>query len=112
VIRDLEPLTGKYFGSIAWHPSADRVLYTAADDQFAESDVYTRSLTDDLPKRIESPKKIWEAWWSSDGSRIYATAARDATAGTPGVGDFDILELPGGRVVASVCRGDQRGQCR
>ena len=112
VIRDLEPLTAKYFGSIAWHPNADRVLYTAADDQFAESVAYTRSLADDLPKRIESPKKIWEAWWSSDGSRIYATAARDATAGTPGVGDFDILELPGGRVVASVCRGDQRGQCR
>jgi hypothetical protein len=111
-IRDLEPLRAKYFGSISWHPSADRVLYTAADDQFAESDVYTRALADDLPKRIESPKKIWEAWWSSDGSRIYATAARDASAGTPGVGDFDILELPGGRVVASVCRGDQRGQCR
>jgi hypothetical protein len=112
LIRDLEPLTAKYFGSIAWHPSADRVLYTTAGDQFAESDVYTRSLAEDLPKRIESPRKIWEAWWSSDGSRIYATAARDATAGTPGVGDFDILELPGGRVVASVCRGDQRGQCR
>lgn len=111
-VRELEPLTGKYFGSIAWHPSADRVLYTAAGDQFAESDVYTRSLAEDLPKRIESPKKIWEAWWSSDGSRIYATAARDPTAGTPGVGDFDILELPGGRVVASVCRADQRGQCR
>ena len=111
-IRDLEPLTGKYFGSIAWHPSADRILYTAAADQFAESDVYTRSLAEDLPKRIESPKKVWEAWWSSDGSRIYATAARDPTAGTPGVGDLDILELPGGRVVASVCRGDQRGQCR
>jgi hypothetical protein len=112
LIHDLEPLAAKYFGSISWHPSADRVLYTTADDQFAESDVYTRSLAEDLPKRIESPKKIWEAWWSSDGSRIYATAARDATAATPGVGDFDILELPGGRVVASVCRGDQRGQCR
>ncbi|HEY6202950.1 MAG TPA: WD40 repeat domain-containing protein [Candidatus Limnocylindria bacterium] len=112
LIRDLEPLTAKYFGSIAWNPSADRVLYTAADGQFAESDVYTRSLAEDLSKRIASPKKIWEAWWSSDGSRIYATAAREATAGTPGVGDFDILELPGGRVVASVCRADQRGQCR
>jgi Tol biopolymer transport system component len=112
VIQDLEPLRAKYFGSIAWHPSADRVLYTAADGPFAESDVYTRSLAEDLPKRIGSPRKIWEAWWSSDGSRIYATAARDATAGTPGVGDFDILELPGGRVVASVCRADQRGQCQ
>lgn len=111
-VRDLEPLSTRYFASISWHPSADRVLYTAADDQFAESDVYTRSLAEDLPKRIESPKKIWDAWWSSDGSRIYATAARDKTVGTPGVGDFDILELPGGRVVASVCRSDPRGQCR
>jgi hypothetical protein len=111
-IQGLEPLAAKYFGSIAWHPSADRVLYTAADSQFAESDDYTRSLAEDLPKRIESPKKIWEAWWSNDGSRIYATAARELTAGPPGVGDFDILELPGGRVVASVCRGDPRGQCR
>jgi Tol biopolymer transport system component len=111
-VTDLEPLAAKYFGSIAWHPSADRVLYTVADSQFAESDVYTRSLTDDLPKHVSSPKKVWEAWWSSDGSRIYATAEHGATAGTPGVGDLDILELPSGRVVASVCRADQRGQCR
>jgi hypothetical protein len=111
-IQDLEPLAAKYFGSIAWHPSADRVLYTAADSQFAEADVYTRSLSEDFPKRVDSPKKVWEAWWSSDGSRIYATAAREATAGAPGVGDFDILELPSGRVVASVCRADPRGQCR
>ncbi|MEP6693557.1 MAG: hypothetical protein ABJB39_02830 [Chloroflexota bacterium] len=110
--ESVEPLAAKYFGSIAWHPSADRMLYTAAETQFAEFDVYTRSLTDALPKRVDSPRKVWEAWWSSDGSRIYATAARDATAGTPGVGDLDIIELPGGRVVASVCRGDPRGQCR
>lgn len=111
-VRELEPLAAKYFGSIAWDPSAERVLYTVADGQFAESDVYTRSLTDASPRRVDSPKKIWEAWWSSDGSRIYATAERGATAGTPGVGDLDILELPGGRVVASVCRADQRGNCR
>ena len=65
VIRDLEPLGTKSFGSIAWHPSADRVLYTAADDPFAEGDVYTRDLTGPA-KRVESPKKIWDAWWSSD----------------------------------------------
>lgn len=112
VIRDLEPLSGKSFGSIAWHPSADRVLYTVADGPFTESDLYTRALGEGAPKRIESPKKIWDAWWSSDGSRIYATAARDGTAATPGVGDLEILELPGGRVVASVCRGDPHGQCR
>jgi Tol biopolymer transport system component len=112
VIRDLEPLATKSFGSIAWNPNTDRVLYTVADGPFAERDAYTRALAEDLPRRVESPKKIWDAWWSSDGSRIYATAARDKTAGTPGVGDFDILELPGGRVVASVCRADARGQCR
>jgi hypothetical protein len=112
LVRDLEPLGTKSFGSISWHPSADRVLYTAADDPFVEGDVYTRALADPAPKRVESPKKIWDAWWSSDGSRIYATAARGSTAATPGVGDVDILELPGGRVVASVCRADPRGQCR
>ncbi len=111
-VRDLEPLGAKYFGSIAWHPSADRLLYTVADSPFAEFDLYTRTLSDGAPTRVESTKKIWEAWWSSDGSRIYATSARGNTAGTPGVGDVDILELPGGRVVASVCRGDPRGQCR
>lgn len=111
-IQGLEPLGTKSFGSIAWHPSADRVLYTAADGPFAEGDAYTRALAEDVPKRVESPKKIWEAWWSSDGSRIYATAARGTTAGAPGVGDVDILELPGGRVVASVCRAEPRGQCR
>ena len=110
-IRELEPLAAKTFGSIAWHPSADRVLYTIADGPFAESDAYTRTLTDDLPTRVGSPKQVWEVWWSSDGSRIYATAAR-GTSGTPGVGDLDIIELPGGRVVASVCGADPRGQCR
>jgi hypothetical protein len=112
LIRDLEPLGAKYFGSIAWHPSADRVLYTATDSPFAEGDVYTRALSDSAPKIVESPRKIWDAWWSSDGSKIYATAAHGTTAATPGVGDIDILELPGGRVVASVCRADARGQCR
>jgi Tol biopolymer transport system component len=110
--RDLEPLAAKYFGSIGWSPKGDRVLYTVTDGQFAESDVYTRSLAEDVAKRVDAPKRIWEAWWSSDGSRIYATAERGATSGTPGVGDLDILELPSGRVVASVCRGDARGQCR
>jgi hypothetical protein len=112
VIRDLEALASKHFGSIAWHPSADRVLYTVAESAFAEADVYTRALADNVPKRIDSPRKVWEAWWSSDGSRIYATAARGTTAGAPGVGDLDIIELPGGRVVASVCRANPRGQCR
>jgi len=109
-IRDLEPLAARYFGSLAWHPSADRILYTAADDLFAERDAYTRALSEDAPRRVESPKKIWDAWWSNDGSKIYATAARGAAVGAPGFGDFDILELPGGRVVASICGAS--GQCR
>jgi Tol biopolymer transport system component len=110
-VHDLEPLAAKTFGSIAWHPSADRVLYTATDGLFAESDAYTRALTDEAAKRVDAPRKIWEAWWSSDGTRIYATVAR-GLSGTPGVGDLDIIELPGGRVVASVCGADVRGQCR
>jgi Tol biopolymer transport system component len=110
-VRDLEPLEAKAFGSLAWHPTADRVLYTATDSLFGESDAYTRTLTDTAPTRVESPKKIWEAWWSRDGTKIYATAAR-GTSGTPGVGDLDIVELPSGRVVASICGADARGQCR
>ncbi len=109
-VRDLEPLAAKYFGSIAWHPSADRVLYTTADDPFAEADAFTRSLVDDAPKRVEAPKKIWDAWWSSDGSRVYAIVARGTGTGARGVGDLDILELPGGRVVASIC--GTGGLCR
>jgi hypothetical protein len=111
-IRDLEPLTAKTFGSIAWHPTADRVLYTVADSPFVEADAYTRTLGEGAPQRVESPRKIWDAWWSSDGSRIYATAARGTPTGAPRVGDFDILELPGGKVVASVCGTDAQGKCR
>jgi hypothetical protein len=55
IIRGLEPLGTKSFGSIAWHPSADRLLYTAAEDPFVEGDVYTRALADPAPKRVESP---------------------------------------------------------
>ena len=112
LIREVEPPGAKSFGSIAWHPSADRLLYTVAEGPFMEGDVFTRALADATPKHVESPRKIWEAWWSSDGSRIYATASHGTTAATPGVGDVDILELPGGKVVASVCRADPRGQCR
>jgi len=109
-IRDLEPLAAKYFGSLAWHPSADRLLYAVADTQFAESDVYTRALSEDFPRRVDSPRRIWDAWWSSDGSRIYATAPRGTSTGAARVGDFDVVELPGGGVVASVCGNN--GQCR
>lgn len=112
LIRELEPLAAKHFGSIAWHPSADRVLYTVSTDAFAEADVYTRTLAEDASQRVESPRKVWEAWWSSDGSRIYAIAARGPGTGAPGVGDLDIIELPGGRVVASVCPATTRGECR
>ncbi len=111
VVRDLEPLASKHFGSIAWHPSDDRVLYTVAETLFAEAEAYTRVLADDFPRRVETPRKVWEAWWSRDGSRIFATISRGST-GAPGLGDFDIVELPGGRVVASVCSGNARGQCR
>ncbi len=110
VVHDIEPLAAKQFGSIAWHPTADRVLYTVSDGPFAEADVYTRSLTDHSSKRVESPRKIWDAWWSSDGSRIYATAAHGNGTGARGVGDLDIIELPGGRVVASIC--GPGGPCR
>ena len=109
-IRDLEPLAAKTFGSIAWHPTADRLLYTVADSPFVEADAYTRTLSEGAPKRVESPRKIWDAWWSSDGSHIYATAARGTSTGAPRVGDFDVLELPSGRVVASICGTD--GRCR
>lgn len=112
LIREVEPLAAKYFGSIAWHPSADRILYTVAEDAFAEGEVYTRELAQAASTRVETTRKVWDAWWSSDGSRIYATAARGSTAGTPGVGDLDIIELPGGRVVASICPAKARGACR
>jgi Tol biopolymer transport system component len=112
VIRQVEPLAAKHFGSIAWHPTADRFLYTVSTDAFAEADVYTRELAEAASKRVEAPRKVWDAWWSSDGTRIFATAARGTTAATPGVGDLDIIELPGGRVVASVCPAKARGDCR
>jgi Tol biopolymer transport system component len=108
----LEPSGNKRFGSLAWHPTEDRVLYVSAEGPFVEGDVFTRALADRAAVAVTSPRKVWDAWWSADGSRIYASAPRAASGATaPSVGDVDIVELPSGRVVASVCRSNAHGRC-
>lgn len=110
--RQLEPVGTKLFASPAWHPTEDRFLFLYADGPFAEGDVYVRSLAAPAAASLAAPRKVWEAWWSRDGSRVYATAPRqDELAQAPGVANLEILELPGGRVVATVCRQDPRARC-
>ena len=99
--------------SLTWHPSADSFLYTQSSLPVADGDVYVRSLADQDSKPIASRRRVWEAWWSADGSRIFGVAPRaDALANAPGVANLEIFELPSGRVVAVVCRGDPRASCR
>lgn len=96
--------------SLAWHPSSDSFLYTQASQPVIEGDVYVRSLADQAGAAVTSPRPVWDAWWSIDGSRILATAPRpDGLAS--GVANLDVLELPSGRVVTTVCRGDPRASC-
>jgi hypothetical protein len=93
-------------------PSADSFLYTQSSQPVADGDVYVRSLADPDSKPITFPRRVWEAWWSADGSRIFGVAPRaDALASAPGVANLEIIELPSGRVVATVCRGDPRAAC-
>lgn len=96
--------------ALAWHPSADSFLYTQAAQPVSEGDVYVRSLADQAATAVTSPRPVWDAWWSVDGSRIFAIAPRpDGLAS--GVANLDVLELPSGRVVTTVCRGDPRASC-
>jgi dipeptidyl aminopeptidase/acylaminoacyl peptidase len=98
--------------SLAWHPSADSFLYTQSSQAVADGDVYVRSLADPDSKPITAPRRVWEAWWSADGLRIFGVAPRaDALASASGVANLEIIELPSGRVVATVCRGDPRAAC-
>lgn len=96
--------------SLAWNPSADSFLYTQSSQPVAEGDVYVRTLTDSDSKAIASSRRVWEAWWSADGSRIFAIAPRADALG-PGVANLDVLELPSGRLIATLCRGDPRAKC-
>jgi hypothetical protein len=87
-------------------------LFLASDQPTAAADVYVRSLADAAATRVVAARKVLDAWWSRDGSKIYATATReDAVGAYPGVANLEILELPSGRVVATVCRQDPRASC-
>ena len=110
--RQLEPIGSKRMGSPLWHPTEDRLLFLATDQPTAAADVYVRSLADPAAARIAAARKVLDAWWSRDGSKIYAIATReDAVGAAPGVANLEILELPSGRVVATVCRQDPRASC-
>lgn len=96
--------------SLAWHPSTDSFLYSQSSQPVAEGDVYVRALADPAGVPVRSPRPVWEIWWSVDGSRIFAVAPRSDGLGS-GVANLDVLELPSGRAVATVCRGDPRASC-
>jgi dipeptidyl aminopeptidase/acylaminoacyl peptidase len=96
--------------SLVWRPGADSVLYTESLQPIADGDVYVRALSDPDSKPVPSTRKVWEAWWSADGSRIFAVAPR-ADGLASGVANLEILELPSTRLVAVVCRGDPRATC-
>ena len=87
--------------SLAWHPSADSFLYTQSSQPVADGDVYVRSLADPDSRPIASPRRVWEAWWSADGSRIFGVAPRaDLLASASGVANLDIG-----------CRGEVVARC-
>jgi Tol biopolymer transport system component len=111
--RQLEPAeAGKRFSNPSWHPAEDRILFLSANGPYAEGDVYVRSLGASAATSVGAPRKVWEAWWSRDGSRIYGLAPRkDAIGAAPGVANLEILDLPSGRIVATVCRQDPRASC-
>ena len=59
-----------------------------------------------------NPKAVEDAWWSRDGSKIYALLIRqDALRDALGDANYEIVELPGGKIVTTVCRGDPRAVC-
>jgi Tol biopolymer transport system component len=107
----LEPDGAEMRSAAAWHPTEDRYLYVAAADPVPDGDVFTRGLADTAPARV-GPRKVIDAWWSRDGSKIYGLVVRqDILAGFPAVANYEIAELPSGRIVATVCRGDARAAC-
>jgi hypothetical protein len=99
-------------GSLAWHPSEDRFLYTAGQPGPPGDDIFSWRLGDPAATRVASSRKVLAAWWSSDGSKIYALATRaDALASASGVANYEVIDVASGKVVATVCRGDPRAAC-
>jgi hypothetical protein len=54
---------------------------------------------------------LWDVWWSRDGAKVFGTIQRrDPASGTPGA-NYQVVEVPSGRVIATVCNGDPRAAC-
>lgn len=98
--------------SLSWHPSGDRFLYLAAPNPVAFGDLYVRAPNEQVAARVSAPRPVIDGWWSRDGSKVYGLLIRqDALRDAIGDANYEIAELPSGRIVATVCRGDPRAVC-
>ena len=97
-------------GALAWHPSEDRFLYTAGQVGPPGDDVFTWRLGDGAATRVVSARKVVDAWWSFDGSKIYGLGIRQDAA-APGGANYEVFDLASGLIIATVCRGDPRAAC-
>ena len=98
--------------SLAWHPNGDRFLYLAAPAGSPLGDIYVRAPNDQVAAKVSAPRSVIDGWWSRDGSKIYGLLIRqDALRDAIGAANYEIAELPAGRIVTIVCRGDPRAAC-
>ena len=107
----LEPSGLQRRASLAWNPKGDQFLYLAANGFFPGGDLYVRAPNDQAAVKVQAPRPVADGWWSRDGSKIYALLMRQDALASTGVGNYEIAELPSGRIVATVCRGDLRAAC-
>jgi Tol biopolymer transport system component len=98
-------------GSLAWHPTEDRFLYTAGPVGPPGDDVFFWRLGDPAATRVASSRKVVEAWWSSDGSKVYGLAIRQEALAATGVGNYEVIDVASGALIATVCGGDPRTIC-
>ncbi len=110
--HDLEPIGRSNLWSPAWDPNEDRFVFIQGNTLGPQNGVFTRELGKSSATKIGTAVEFIEAWWSHDGTRVYAAVARmDLLAGAPGVANLEIVEYPGARAVASVCRQYSASSC-
>jgi dipeptidyl aminopeptidase/acylaminoacyl peptidase len=107
----LEPTGTEVRGAPRWSPPEDRFLYLAAPEVTFRASAFVRVLAETTAKRIDPRTDLIDAWWSRDGSKIYALVPRQDALGSSAIGNYLAIEMPSGRVIATVCRGDTRAAC-
>jgi hypothetical protein len=108
VSRTLHSSTTKYFGPARWHPAGERFLYLESVGDCMGGPpgnaLFVRQADGGRPERIPAPTQISDAWWSRDGSAVYALVEEFGSPPT-------VVAVPSGHRIATLCAASSAFPC-